>query len=91
MYALSKIYFDCLVASRCLRVGISFQPEKVYRIIMVCLMLANRARALNLPPPPDPASDSSDDDDAHPGDPEIGPDGRDGSKLVVTYIYEFRK
>lgn len=58
---------------RCLRVGVIFEPQKVCKIIMVCLMLANRARALSLPPPPPPDPDTdSDEEDEQPGDPEVG-------------------
>lgn len=63
---------------RCLRVGIVFEPEKVIKIILVCLMLANRARALGLPPPPPRDPTDSDDEEDPEGDPEIDHDEEDG-------------
>jgi hypothetical protein len=51
-----------------------FEPEKVTKIrsVLVCFMLANRARTRNIPPPPPPApdSDDEDEDDSEVGDEE---------------------
>ena len=49
---------------RCLRQGLRVQPPKACKIILVCMMLHNRARSLNIPAPP---SDSSSDEDEDAG------------------------
>lgn len=52
----------------CLRGGLRLQPAKACRVILVCLMLHNRARRLNIPEAlPDSDSDSSSSSDSSPG------------------------
>ena len=47
---------------RCLRQGLRIQPPKACKTILVCMMLHNHARRLNIPAPPSDSSDSSSDE-----------------------------
>ena len=64
----------------CLRCGLRLQPPKACKVIIVCMMLHNHARRLNLPAPADDSSDSSSssDDESDGG----GSGGRGGGNAV---------
>ena len=52
----------------CLRFSLSIQPQEACKVIIVCLMLHNHARRLNLPAPGDLSDSSSSSEEESDGE-----------------------
>eukprot|EP00745_Piridium_sociabile_P033264 TRINITY_DN57006_c0_g1_i5.p1 TRINITY_DN57006_c0_g1~~TRINITY_DN57006_c0_g1_i5.p1 ORF type:complete len:132 (+),score=25.13 TRINITY_DN57006_c0_g1_i5:461-856(+) len=70
----------------CLRCGLRLEPAKACRVIMVCLMLHNRARRLNIPQAPSDSSDSDSDSSSSDSSPGNSDDDTEDHQTITERV-----